>query len=211
MPRQDAVRNRERLVASARQVFADRGFEATLDEIAAQAGLGVGTAYRHFRNKQELAAVILADATEQIVTDAEAALAIDDPWEAVVSFFEATAARQSTDRGLYEALQGMGAAADKDRLWPTIVETVTALFDHARQAEVIRADARPEDVVAMFVMLGAIYDIPTWHRYLTLMLDGLRATDRPNLADRPPTFSSLDEMVAVSKRGRTRGSRRAAT
>ncbi len=122
--RRDAARNRARLVAAAREVFAERGLGATLDEVAARAGLGTGTAYRHFRDKHELAAEVLAEATEQIAVDARAALAIDDPWLAIVAFFEATATRQAADRGLYEALAGQGRAADKVRLWPDIVDAV---------------------------------------------------------------------------------------
>src|SRR5262249_10636585 len=138
-PRQDAERNRARLIAAAREVFAARGLDATLDDIAARAGLGTGTAYRHFRDKHELAAELLAEATEQIALDAEAALAIaaTDAWGAVVSFFETTAARQAADRGLYQALAGQGRAADKVRLWPRIVTSVTALFDQARAAGVL--------------------------------------------------------------------------
>ncbi|MDX6282827.1 MAG: hypothetical protein QOH03_3898, partial [Kribbellaceae bacterium] len=101
-PRKDSVRNRARLIDSARAVFAERGFGATLDDIARHAGVGVGTAYRHFPNKQALAAVVLADATEQIAADAADALAIEDPWEALVTFFERNGARQAEDRGLYE-------------------------------------------------------------------------------------------------------------
>ena len=72
--RRDSVRNRERLVVAAREVFAERGFGATLDDIARYAGLGTGTAYRHFPNKHAIAAEVLRDATEQIVVDAEEAL-----------------------------------------------------------------------------------------------------------------------------------------
>ena len=87
-------------------MFAQRGIDATLDDIAREAGVGTGTAYRHFPNKKVIAAEILADATQQIATDAEDALRVDDPWDAIVAFFEKTAARLATDRGLYQSLPG---------------------------------------------------------------------------------------------------------
>ena len=141
-PGRTPARNRAPLIEAAREVFAERGLGATLDDIAERAGVGTGTAYRHFRNKQEIAAEVLAGATQQIVTDAEDALAIKDPWQAIVTFFETTAERQAADRGLYQTLAGQGNVDDKVRIWPQIVSAVTKLFDRAKKAKVIRADAR---------------------------------------------------------------------
>jgi AcrR family transcriptional regulator len=204
-PRKDSSRNRALLVAAAREVFAERGLGVTLDDIAERAGLGTGTAYRHFRNKHEIAAEVLADATQQIVSDAEHALSIDDPWLAVVSFFEATARRQAADRGLYQSLAGQGNVDDKSRIWPQIVSSVTTLFTRAKRAGVIRADASPEDAALIFAMLGVIFDMggvvsaDLWRRYLAILLDGLRATDRPPLPVPAPAFATLDQVIAAGK------------
>jgi len=206
--RRDAERNRGRLVEAAREVFAERGMAATLDDIAERAGVGTGTAYRHFRNKQELAAEVLGDATRQIALDAEQALLVDDPWLAIVAFFETTARRQAADRGLYQALAGLGRVDDKVDIWPKIVASVTKLFDNAKEARVIRPDAQPDDAVMILAMLGPLFGTAhagrnghpaPWPRYLALLLDGLRATDRPQLPVDPPTFDSLDDMIAASK------------
>ncbi len=202
--RKDAARNRAKLVDAAREVFAERGFEATLDEIAERAGVGTGTAYRNFGDKHELAAEVLAEATQQIATDALEALAVEDPWLAVVAFFETTAARQDADRSLYQALAGQGRASDKIRIWPQIVDSVTRLLDRAKRAGVIRDDFAPEDAVAVLAMLGALHDgtgrAPQWRRYLALILDGARAVDRPALPGGVTRFESLDEVIAVTKR-----------
>ncbi|HKA49882.1 MAG TPA: TetR/AcrR family transcriptional regulator [Candidatus Dormibacteraeota bacterium] len=204
--RKDSARNRARLVAAAREVFADRGFGATLDDIARHAGVGTGTAYRHFPNKQAIAAVVLADATQQIATDARDARAVADPWLALVTFFERTAARQSADRGLFQTLTGQGDPEEQARIWPEIVSSVTDLFERAKQAGVIRADAAPQDVAAIFAMLGAAYEMSAasapelWRRYLALMLDGLRATDRPELPVPPPPLEALDVILDAGKR-----------
>lgn len=201
MARADAVRNRALLVAAAREVFAEAGLDATLDDVAARAGVGTGTAYRHFRNKAELAGEVLADATQAIADDAAAALAVPDPWVALVTFFEAVATRQAADRGLYQALAGLGRAADKVRIWPDIVRAVTTLFDRARAAGAVRPDAAPEDAAVVLTMMGPAYALggDAWRRYLALALDGLRATDRPALPVRAPALASLDDVIAASK------------
>jgi len=204
-PRKDSVRNRARLIDAARAVFAERGFGATLDDIARHAGVGVGTAYRHFPNKQALAAVVLADATEQIATDARDALAIEDPWQALVTFFERNAARQAEDRGLYERLTELGDPGRQDQIWPGIVADVTRLFERAQRAGVVRADAAPQDIAAIFALLGPAYEMTRdvspdlWRRYLALILDGLRATERPPLPVPPPPATALDTILKAGK------------
>ena len=210
MARADSARNRAALVAAAREVFAERGLDATLDDVAARAGVGTGTAYRHFRNKQELAGEVLGEATEQIGRDLEAALEVEDPWAALVTFFETVGARQAADRGLYEVLAGLGRADDKVRLWPAMVRTVTTLLDRARAAGVVRPDVQPEDVAFAFSLLGPAFDLSragqpdVWRRYLAVILDGLRATDRGPLPGAAPRLATLDDLIATSKPHRRR-------
>lgn len=203
--RRDSVRNRARLVDAAREVFAARGFDATLDDIARHAGLGTGTAYRHFPNKRAIAAEVLAEATEQIVVDARAACEIDDPWLALVAFFERTAERQARDRGLYQALTGQGDDEVQSRIWPAIVAAVTELFGRAVGAGVVRADAVPQDIAAIFALLGPAFEMSRsvspelWRRYLALVLDGLRAVDRPPLPVPPPPIEALPTILRSGK------------
>jgi hypothetical protein len=92
------------------------------------------------------------------------------------------------------------------RLWADIVATVTQLFDRAHEANVIRRDATPAYAASILAMLGPVIDLSVatdtdaWRRYLSLLLDGLRATDRPTLPGPPPTFASLDDVIAASER-----------
>jgi AcrR family transcriptional regulator len=208
--RKDSARNRAKLVEAAREVFAERGFEATLADIAKHAGVGTGTAYRHFPNKQAVAAVVLADATEQIAADARSSMAIGDPWTALVTFFELTAARQAEDRGLYEALTGQGDYEEQARIWPKITETVVELFQRALDAGAIRQDAAPQDIAAIFAMLGAAYEMSDavgselWRRYLALLLDGLRATDRPAIPVPPASIEQVNDLLQAGKHRRSR-------
>lgn len=205
--RSDSVRNRARLLDAAREVFADRGFAATLDDIARHAGLGTGTAYRHFPNKQALAAEILTEATARIAADAHEALALADPWEGLVQFLERSGARQARDRGLYEALTGRGDDEAQARIWPEIIAAVTALFERAHDAGAVRPDAAPQDIAGIFALLGPAFEMSRatgagdlWRRYLALLLDGLRATDRPPLPGPPPPVSSVAALLRTGKR-----------
>jgi AcrR family transcriptional regulator len=203
-PRSDSIRNRERLLVAAREVFAERGHEATLNDIARHAGLGIGTAYRHFPNKQAIAAEFLTDATEKIAKDARAALLIEDPWEALVSFIEVTAERQAADRSLYESLAGLGDYDEQKRIWPQIIASVTELFHRAKALGVVRADAEPQDIAAIFNLLGPAFEMSRtsegiWRRYLALILDGLRATDRPVLPAPPQPLAEVDVVRRASK------------
>lgn len=203
--RRDSVRNRQLLVDAAREVFAERGFEATLDDVARHAGLGTGTAYRHFPNKHALAAEVLRGATEQIVTDAHEALDVADPWAALVQFFERVAERQASDRGLYETLTGQGDREAQAEIWPRIVEAVRRLFDRAQKAGAVRPDAVAEDVAAVFALLGPAYAMgrsvhpEVWRRYLILLLDGLRAEGRRPLPEPAPTAADIPALLGTGK------------
>lgn len=183
--RKDAARNRALLVAAAREVFARRGFEASLDEIAHHAGLGVGTAYRHFANKYELASALMAQTIDTVVESAEAGLLVEDPWEGLTGFLEAALAVQAADRGVREVLMGVHDPAKMSQIHDRITVPVTALLRRAQEAGVVRADAAPSDLGVVIGMMCAVADMAgdtspqLWRRYLALCLDGLRPGGTP--------------------------------
>ena len=84
--RADAARNRQRLIDAAEEVFAARGLDATLDDIARHAGVNVATAYRHFANKHELARAYLQQTLDRAVAMAEEAAEVEDPMEGLAQF-----------------------------------------------------------------------------------------------------------------------------
>jgi AcrR family transcriptional regulator len=86
--RRDAERNRQRILAAAGELFAERGLSVTLDDIARHAGVGVGTVYRRFPDKNELIDALFEDRLKALCAAAEAALASDDPWDGLVLFLE---------------------------------------------------------------------------------------------------------------------------
>lgn len=179
--RADAERNRQRILAAAQQVFAQRGLDVTLDEIAHHAGVGVGTAYRRFANREALVDAVLEEAVQRVVRRAEEALTREDPWEGFVRFFESSAQDFAENRGLREVLLEGGhgrtrVAAARDRLTPV----VGAVIARAQRSGHLRDDIEPTDFPFLQLMLGSVTQRTRtiapdlWKRYVTLLLDGLR-------------------------------------
>jgi AcrR family transcriptional regulator len=200
--RRDAERNRQRILAAAGELFTERGLSVTLDDIARHAGVGVGTVYRRFPDKEVLIDALFEQRLDAICAVAEQALAAADPWEGFVLFFERGCELQAHDRGLKELLgsstHGGGCVVDaRDRLrW-----LVTELFDRAKAAGVVRADADPFDAALIFMMLGTVMDRTrdiapdVWRRYLGLILDGLRPGAPARLPVEPLSPPELDAIM----------------
>ena len=180
--RADAARNRARLIEAARAVFAERGLDATMDEIARRAGVGVGTAYRRFRNRDDLINALLDERLEAFMGIVEASLDDPDPWRALSGFIERWMEMQAEDRGFRELLlQSVDGRerlrAFRSRLRPLIGE----LLRRARAAGELRPDVVEDDVILVSLMTGAVADFAAcvepqlWRRALALQLDGLRA------------------------------------
>ena len=179
--RKDAARNRALLVQAGREVFAERGLEASLDDVARHAGLGVGTAYRHFANKYELARAIFTEAIDQLVANADAAAQLDDAWSGLVAFLEAAAEAQTADRGLREVMMGVHDPDDMKQVNDRINASLAAIVDRAKSAGEVRDDLEFSDIGALLLMLCTVADVTgdiapdLWRRYLPMLLDGLRA------------------------------------
>src|SRR6201996_3844948 len=86
--RRDAERNRQRILAAAAEVFTEHGLDATLDEVARAAGVGVGTVYRRFPDKESLVAELFRERVDALVTVAEEACTARDPWQGLVTYLE---------------------------------------------------------------------------------------------------------------------------
>jgi AcrR family transcriptional regulator len=180
--RADATRNRARLLAAARTVFAERGLDATMDEIACHAGVGVGTAYRRFRNRDDLIAALFEERLDEFMAIVDDALADADPWRALSGFLERLMEIQAEDRGFKELLLRSAEGRERmrrfrERSRPLVAELVR----RARDAGELRADVDEQDVLLISLMVGSVADFAhdvepqLWRRSLTLLLDGLRA------------------------------------
>lgn len=210
--RKDAARNRQLLLDAARTVFAERGLEASLDDIARQAGVGVGTAYRHFANKHELAKAIFTEDVDAIIALAENAAADPDPWTGLVRFIEGTAAAQTCDRGLREVLMGQYSEEDSTRINLAMSAPLNRLVAAAQASGQLRTDAAGSDIGAVVMMLCTVADVfgeystDLWRRYLPILLDGLRPG--PPLPETPLDDEQVREAFANHKRRLARESQR---
>lgn len=194
--RRDAARNRQLLLEAARTVFAQRGLEATLDDVARVAGVGVGTAYRHFSNKFELATAVLEECIDAMVAGAEKALADEDPWRGLVGCLESALELQASNRGLREVLMSVSDPQSVQRVKEKLEEPLTDLIGRAQGAGVLRGDLTPADFKVLTVMVCAAADLiggvdpDAWRRYLALLLPGLRPGG-PALPVEPISFEQL--------------------
>ena len=188
--RKDAARNRELLICAGREVFAKRGLEASLDDIARHAGVGVGTAYRHFGNKFDLAEAIMREALGEVIAAAELAASADDPWDGLVGFLEAVLSVQTKDRGLREVMMGVGNPHKSDEVYDQLSAPIRTIVVRAQQAGAVRPDVGVSDLGFVISMLCEVSDVAgdlspdMWRRYLPTLLAALRP-DGPELPGRP--------------------------
>ena len=196
--RSDARRNRERLVASARELFASRGVDVPVEEITHHAGLGMGTLYRHFSTKEELIDAVLEDAFAEIVELAERAAKKDDAWTGFASFLEGSLALHAQNRGVRDILAtrehgARRAKAMRARIRPRL----RGLVERAQAQGTLRADFTPEDLPMLFWTAGRVIETTAdvapdyWRRCLGLLLDGLRASAATALPVPPLTRAQL--------------------
>jgi AcrR family transcriptional regulator len=203
--RRDAERNRQRILSAAAEVFTTRGLQASLDDVARHAGVGVGTVYRRFPDKESLAEALFEERIEAMIALAEKALAEPDSWVGLVSFLEGACTQLATDRGLREILMFATYGRDRinrgrDRMRPL----VTALVRRAQRDGQLRSDLRPTDVLFIEFMISAAarYAEPVkpeiWRRYLALITDALRP-ERAGTTPLPEPALRPHEMVVVMR------------
>lgn len=180
--RRDAERNRQRILVAAREVFADRGLDATLDDVAEHAGVGVGTVYRRFANKDQLVDALFEEGIAALLTVADQAMEISDPWEGVVFLLEKLQSKQAEDRGLAEILvRGDRGTERVARSRDKLVPATERVLARARDAGKLRAGITAADVRILGLALTAVTEYSRqvspdlWRRYLTLILDGMRS------------------------------------
>lgn len=191
--RADAARNRDRLLSAAREMFAERGLDAPLEDIARRAAVSIGTLYNHFPTREALVDAIIPARLAALEQLAEAAGADPDPWRGFVTFLEGLFALQASDRGLNDALA---------RRYPASPELTAAcergmryaerIVTRARDAGRLRADFTLSDLVTL---MWAMYQVireslatapDAWRRCLAFFLDGLRTEAAHPLPGPPP-------------------------
>ena len=207
--RRDAQRNHLLLVEAARAVFAERGVEAQVDEIAGRAGLGTGTFYRHFPTREALVESIVAERVGEFLALGESALAEPDAWAGLVGFLEATLELQSGDRVLKEIfVRYPPAEGPLTATRQQIRELFEQLLARAHAQGVLRADFGLPDLALVLWSFAPVIDATevaapsAWRRHLHWLLDGLRPAAATPQSEPPLDDGQLAEAMGCLRRHR---------
>jgi AcrR family transcriptional regulator len=172
--RADAQRNREKVLNAAREAFAASGYGVPLDEIAARAGVGPGTVYRHFPSKEELFEAVITARLRDLIDDARRRANDTDPASAFFGFLGRIRQEAAAKRDLPDAIAVAGSLQEELR------GALDVLLRRAQEAGAVRPDITTPDLMALLKgLLRSIIDAPAEQgmgdRLLAVVADGLRA------------------------------------
>ena len=195
--RADAERNRQRVLSAARQVFAEQGLDASTNEIARRAGVGVATLFRRFPTRDDLVGAAFADKMSAYAAAVDDALTDTDPWQGFCGFIERVCQMQADDRGFADVLTMTFPTAkaleeERDRT----ARALAALLDRAKATGRLREDFAHQDV-PLILMANAGVVMATrdaapeaWRRLVGYLLQSFAADAARPLPD-PPTTSQM--------------------
>lgn len=203
--RRDAERNKARIVAAASRLYAERGMDVSMDDIAEAAGVGVGTVYRRFPDRSLLVNAIFDQRIDEVIELAEQAAGVADPWSGIVVFMERSTEMEVRNRGLAELIRGVpghpvAVARARQRIGPVL----SGLMTRAREAGLVRTDADATDLAMIKVMVLDLafktrdFAPELWRRYLALALDSLKPGPHARPLPAPPLDAS--RLTAVFER-----------
>ncbi|MFJ5117038.1 TetR/AcrR family transcriptional regulator [Kitasatospora sp. NPDC088548] len=174
--RTDAARNFDALLAAAREAFAEHGAEASLEDIARRAGVGIGTLYRNFPTRRHLFETVYADEVGELSLAAEE-LSAEPPWEALSDWLRRFVAHALTKRAIREALAG-----EETEVFVAcrrlMYDASAPLLHRAQAAGEVRADMSIDDLLRLVSGVGSVSfaDEKQRDRVLSIALDGIRTT-----------------------------------
>ena len=178
--RKDAARNREKVLAAAVGLFAERGTEGSLEEVAKRAGVGIGTLYRHFPTRDALVEAAYRNEVAQLRAAADELLAELPPDAALEAWMRRFVDYGTAKRGMRDALQSI-AGGGADLFAETrgqVTDAVAVLLRAGAEAGTLRADVEPEDVLRAMGAIWLVAGGDDWAedalRVLRLVMDGLR-------------------------------------
>jgi AcrR family transcriptional regulator len=179
--RADARRNREAVITAARELFADRGLDVQMPDVARSANVGVGTVYRHFATKDDLIAALVTQRFERLAQKAHDALELTDAWEGISEFVRFCAQIQAGDHALCEVMGSRPDVMDAAARAAGLPELCDRLVRRAQRSGELRRDLDWQDIPMIACGLGQIIHATVgpatgrWPRLVEIILDGLRA------------------------------------
>jgi AcrR family transcriptional regulator len=176
--RADAKRNYERLVTAARRVFAQEGGGASMEAIAKEAGVGIGTLYRHFPKRIDVVEAVYREDVDELTTVAESVSATMEPWPALVAWLEAfvryAMGKKRFLNELHEAFEKNPELRSMSR--ERIVSALGLVLTPAQEAGAVRADIDAPDLMQLLgsMCMSATLTTDQSARLLVMIQDGLR-------------------------------------
>ena len=179
-PRADALRNRDRVLEAAKTVFSAGGAEASLEAVARQAGVGIGTLYRHFPTREDLFEAVYRREVEQLSELAEELKGEPSPVEALRRWLRSTVQFVATKKGMMAALAIVMNANSELAAYSHahLTRSIGALLARAVEAGEVRADVTADDLLRALIGMCYMHDQTGWQqsvlRLLDVFVDGLR-------------------------------------
>ena len=174
--RADARRNREAILAAARALVSEHGIEVQMADVAAQAGVGVGTVYRHFPTKEALLEELMRQFMLEGARQARECAELDDPWEAFAAMIRAKCESMTGDAAKQRLWAELPSSALTGPAFEEMRDAALEVVARAREAGVLRSDFGDEDLPGLMCGLSAVVSTTRdWPRLVEFALDGLRA------------------------------------
>jgi AcrR family transcriptional regulator len=204
--RRDAQERHDRLIAAAQREFAAKGVDASLERIARDADVAIGTLYRHFPTRLDLLMAALEPRLREFMEGSATGLEIDDPWDGFVYYLENLFRVQAGDRGFNDFLsRRFPGNADTEAIHDEMCRQIEDVLSRAQDAGRVRPDITMADIVNLIWSNGRMIDATSttapnaWRRHLYLTLDSYRAERAHPLPEPPMTEKQLyDAMVHLS-------------
>ncbi|TQE24895.1 TetR/AcrR family transcriptional regulator [Streptomyces ipomoeae] len=204
--RSDAERNRERIIAAARTVFAKDGLNASLASVAREAGVGIATMFRRFPTKEELVDAVFSDRMGAYADTVTVALDDPDPWNGFVGYIEAACAMQAADNGFADVLtMTFPTAKVLEQRRNEAYEGMLRLIDRAKATGRLREDFDPSDLVLIHMANAGVVNATgdtapdAWRRVVALLIQSLETPARGPLPASPGHEPLYKAMLRVGQ------------
>jgi AcrR family transcriptional regulator len=197
--RADAERNRARILAAASELFAERGLDASMPDLAERAGVGVGTVYRAFPDKDHLLGAVMAERLRWLACEIETATQADDPWVGFTDVIWKGAALHVKDRAFHQCMRAALELPEVREARGRTLDAFQRLIERAQAAGSMRPDVVAEDIPMLLAGVGLSRTAgpgAAWERHLAVVIDGLRAEGAHPLPRRPLSRGRLDAIVS---------------
>ncbi len=199
--RRDVLRNRSLLLKSADALIRQSGMELSLNAVAHHAGVGVGTVYRHFPDREALIKALFEERVERIYEIMSAHIKDEDPVEGLRAAVFEICEMQATDRGAWEVVGASSRESHREIAQTRLIPMAKKLARRANATGRLRVRFETNDLPVLLWAGGALHSYlgsgssDAWWRYLELLFDSYLADDDP--ARKPivraaPTFDQID-------------------